>query len=137
VPAKVGLWITKLFTRLKSRQRREPSLAPEFLMSGQLRGNFWLSLAERLRGRQLLGLLDFWRKRQRQGQPLPAVPLYRRPPQRLFFRDFYALKFYYSLKEHARVGIVAHGQKGYSLPRPKPLGYRASFPCWWKKAKGL
>lgn len=87
-----------------------------------LRPPWWRRWEEHFWGSWGLTLVARWSHSQLQGQSLsqgPALAYYKRPPQRLFFRHVYALKFYYALKEHARVGIVAHGKKGYSFRGPK------------------
>lgn len=70
-----------------------------------------------------------WRARHKAAQQPPRPVLLSAWPEKLNFRKFYGLKFYYALKEHARVGIVAHGKRGYSF-RPKT---RAR----WKKEQDL
>lgn len=42
-----------------------------------------------------------------------ALPIFSQRPRLLHFKDYYALHFYYTLKAHARRGIIKHGLKGF------------------------
>lgn len=100
------------------------ALAPEYRLLWERRSPWWggFQWKERLAASSFQRLL-FWREQQLQRvrKPLATAQLYVTPlgPQRLRFRSFAGLKFYYALKAHARVGIVAHGKKGYGLRTPR------------------
>lgn len=102
-------------------------MAPEFRLLWQYWGPFWARYGKLLEATWAFGLFHGWRQRRLAGKKQRPTPLWSAWPETLNFRKFYGLKFYYALKEHARVGIVAHGKKGYGLgPGTQER---------WKKAK--
>lgn len=124
-----------------SRPGRGPQGRPALRELPLLRPAWQRRREEHFWGSWVLRRVARWSQSQLQGPnwgPGPALEFYKGYlPQRLFFRDAYALKFYYALKEHARVGIVAHGQRGYRLRGPQAGTRRRGPGAWWKKAKGL